>query len=160
MRLQCSQCEWWDLILTWWGAIWLASLPNQYLGRTSSLFRSGNDEWEKSTEHRTKHHGDLCNSGKVAIRQQQTHTNQALSTEATKCVFSFLGYLDHQNGRFFPPVQLKVFVKVSPESSKGMSHVLYEPLRCFPCFKGLVGACGLSVLCNLMRVYYFTQTCR
>ncbi|XP_075893102.1 transmembrane protein 82-like [Nelusetta ayraudi] len=26
--------------------------------------------------------------------------------------------------------------------------------------QGLVGACGISVLCNLMRVYYFTQTCR
>ncbi|AWP02815.1 putative transmembrane protein 82-like [Scophthalmus maximus] len=28
------------------------------------------------------------------------------------------------------------------------------------CFlRGLVGACGISVLCNLMRVYHFIQTC-
>lgn len=39
--------------------------------------------------------------------------------------------------------------------------IVYEWLIFFsPCLKGLVGACGISVLCNLMRVYYFTQTCR
>ncbi|XP_029682404.1 transmembrane protein 82-like [Takifugu rubripes] len=27
------------------------------------------------------------------------------------------------------------------------------------CFQGVVGACGISVLCNLMRLYHFTQTC-
>ncbi|XP_042260051.1 transmembrane protein 82-like [Thunnus thynnus] len=32
-----------------------------------------------------------------------------------------------------------------------------NPVDCF--FQGLVGACGVSVLCNLMRVYYFSQTC-
>ncbi|XP_068598185.1 transmembrane protein 82-like [Brachionichthys hirsutus] len=26
-------------------------------------------------------------------------------------------------------------------------------------FQGLVGACGISVLCNVMRVYYFIETC-
>ncbi|XP_045931778.1 transmembrane protein 82-like isoform X1 [Micropterus dolomieu] len=26
-------------------------------------------------------------------------------------------------------------------------------------FQGLVGACGISVLCNLMRVYHFIETC-
>lgn len=30
----------------------------------------------------------------------------------------------------------------------------------FVCFKGVVGACGISVLCNLMRLYHFTQRCR
>uniref|UniRef100_A0A674NHK4 Transmembrane protein 82 n=1 Tax=Takifugu rubripes TaxID=31033 RepID=A0A674NHK4_TAKRU len=29
----------------------------------------------------------------------------------------------------------------------------------FVCFEGVVGACGISVLCNLMRLYHFTQTC-
>ncbi|XP_053171494.1 transmembrane protein 82-like [Scomber japonicus] len=32
-----------------------------------------------------------------------------------------------------------------------------NPVDCF--FQGLVGACGVSVLCNLMRVYFFSQTC-
>uniref|UniRef100_A0A3B3UKC7 Transmembrane protein 82 n=1 Tax=Poecilia latipinna TaxID=48699 RepID=A0A3B3UKC7_9TELE len=32
-----------------------------------------------------------------------------------------------------------------------------NPVDCF--FKGLVGACGVSVLCNLMRVYNFIQVC-
>ncbi|XP_074491486.1 transmembrane protein 82-like [Sebastes fasciatus] len=32
-----------------------------------------------------------------------------------------------------------------------------NPIDCF--FQGLVGACGISVLCNLMRVYNFIQTC-
>lgn len=26
-------------------------------------------------------------------------------------------------------------------------------------FKGVVAACGVSVLCSLMRVYYFTEIC-
>lgn len=30
----------------------------------------------------------------------------------------------------------------------------------FVCFKGVVGACGILVLCDLMRLYHFTQTCR
>uniref|UniRef100_A0A673CBJ2 Transmembrane protein 82 n=1 Tax=Sphaeramia orbicularis TaxID=375764 RepID=A0A673CBJ2_9TELE len=30
-----------------------------------------------------------------------------------------------------------------------------NPVDCF--FKGVVGACGISVLCSLMRVYYFLQ---
>ncbi|XP_041801566.1 transmembrane protein 82-like [Chelmon rostratus] len=32
-----------------------------------------------------------------------------------------------------------------------------NPLNSF--FQGLVGACGISVLCNLLRVYHFIQTC-
>ncbi|XP_039972322.1 solute carrier family 25 member 34 isoform X3 [Xiphias gladius] len=32
-----------------------------------------------------------------------------------------------------------------------------NPIDCF--LRGLVGACGISVLCNLMRVYHFIQTC-
>ncbi|XP_026204126.1 transmembrane protein 82-like [Anabas testudineus] len=32
-----------------------------------------------------------------------------------------------------------------------------NPVECF--LQGLVGACGISVLYNLMRVYYFIQTC-
>ncbi|KAM7422602.1 hypothetical protein PAMA_010577 [Pampus argenteus] len=32
-----------------------------------------------------------------------------------------------------------------------------NPVDCF--FQGLVGACGVSVLCNMMRVYYFIQSC-
>nr|XP_033939425.1 transmembrane protein 82-like [Pseudochaenichthys georgianus] len=32
-----------------------------------------------------------------------------------------------------------------------------NPLDCF--FQGLVGACGIAVLCNLLRVYNFIQTC-
>ncbi|XP_019957241.2 transmembrane protein 82-like [Paralichthys olivaceus] len=32
-----------------------------------------------------------------------------------------------------------------------------NPIDCF--FQGLVGACAISVLCSLMRVYYFLQTC-
>ncbi|XP_044070162.1 transmembrane protein 82-like isoform X2 [Siniperca chuatsi] len=32
-----------------------------------------------------------------------------------------------------------------------------NPIESF--FQGFVGACGISVLCNLMRVYYFIQTC-
>ncbi|XP_023269970.1 transmembrane protein 82-like [Seriola lalandi dorsalis] len=32
-----------------------------------------------------------------------------------------------------------------------------NPIDCF--LQGLVGACGISVLCNLMRVYHFIQTC-
>ncbi|XP_054473643.1 transmembrane protein 82-like [Anoplopoma fimbria] len=32
-----------------------------------------------------------------------------------------------------------------------------NPIDCF--FQGLVGACGISVLCNLKRVYNFIQTC-
>ncbi|XP_040889523.1 transmembrane protein 82-like [Toxotes jaculatrix] len=32
-----------------------------------------------------------------------------------------------------------------------------NPIDCF--LQGLVGACGISVLCNLMRVYFFIQTC-
>uniref|UniRef100_A0A3Q1HU64 Uncharacterized protein n=1 Tax=Anabas testudineus TaxID=64144 RepID=A0A3Q1HU64_ANATE len=33
-----------------------------------------------------------------------------------------------------------------------------NPVECF--LQGLVGACGISVLYNLMRVYYFIQTCK
>lgn len=39
----------------------------------------------------------------------------------------------------------------------------YLPLSFLWCcldFKGLVGACGISVLCSLMRVYHFIQPCR
>ncbi|XP_061688292.1 transmembrane protein 82-like [Syngnathoides biaculeatus] len=32
-----------------------------------------------------------------------------------------------------------------------------NPIDCF--FQGVVAACGISVLCSLMRVYYFTQMC-
>nr|XP_061788288.1 transmembrane protein 82-like [Nerophis lumbriciformis] len=32
-----------------------------------------------------------------------------------------------------------------------------NPFDCF--LQGVVAACGVSVLCSLMRVYYFTQTC-
>ncbi|XP_067360543.1 transmembrane protein 82-like [Channa argus] len=32
-----------------------------------------------------------------------------------------------------------------------------NPLESF--LQGLVGACGISVLCNLLRVYYFIETC-
>ncbi|KAL3058631.1 hypothetical protein OYC64_010729 [Pagothenia borchgrevinki] len=32
-----------------------------------------------------------------------------------------------------------------------------NPLDCF--FQGVVGACGIAVLCNLLRVYNFIQTC-
>ncbi|XP_071376874.1 transmembrane protein 82-like [Centroberyx affinis] len=32
-----------------------------------------------------------------------------------------------------------------------------SPIDCF--FQGLVGACGISVLCNIMRVHLFIQTC-
>ncbi|XP_070759178.1 transmembrane protein 82-like [Enoplosus armatus] len=41
-------------------------------------------------------------------------------------------------------------------SSEGMPFDS-NPLDSF--FQGLVGACGISVLCNLMRVYHFIQTC-
>ncbi|XP_058486945.1 transmembrane protein 82-like [Solea solea] len=32
-----------------------------------------------------------------------------------------------------------------------------NPIDCF--LQGLIGACGVSVLCSLLRVYYFVQTC-
>ncbi|XP_077430031.1 transmembrane protein 82-like isoform X2 [Vanacampus margaritifer] len=32
-----------------------------------------------------------------------------------------------------------------------------NPIDCF--FQGVVAACGISLLCSLMRVYYFTQIC-
>ncbi|XP_061543475.1 transmembrane protein 82-like [Phycodurus eques] len=32
-----------------------------------------------------------------------------------------------------------------------------NPIDCF--FQGVTAACGISVLCSLMRVYYFTQMC-
>ncbi|KAM9859335.1 transmembrane protein 82-like [Aulostomus maculatus] len=31
--------------------------------------------------------------------------------------------------------------------------------RCLVCFKGVIAACGISVLCNLLRVYHFLQAC-
>lgn len=51
-------------------------------------------------------------------------------SEETKCASSS-GRLDLLSGGFSPPVQLKVFVKVSPERSSGPSCVLSEPLWCF-----------------------------
>ncbi|XP_051804636.1 transmembrane protein 82-like [Acanthochromis polyacanthus] len=39
----------------------------------------------------------------------------------------------------------------------GTSEWNLNLVDCF--FRGLVGACGISVLCNLMRVYNFIQTC-
>lgn len=106
---------------------------------------------ENPLTHRTKHHLDLCNWGKATIRHDRTkgeksgsaHTDKALrflqhSTAATKCVFSS-GYLDHLNGHFFPPVPLKIFVKVSLESRiKGVScHSLWITVVFFHVEKAL-----------------------